>query len=320
MKHISFTIALFLIAFLGSCQNEEIDQSSALRVKNYEGHLHVGFLSEGKNLELGLYACGVNQLVAIAQINYYASKQDYLQGVASSRFGACTDWVGPYFVCAESSKKLALPQKFTGGWHGSNGDGTGQPTARTTDVKVFIDDQIQDGNFNKDCSTLRVEVTNRIQGYDYSQIGKELLQETVVYSTNGNNTLEVQVSIEALEDAVISRYYGLQSQNYALFDSVSYWLNEKVVSRAAIIADSKCPVGEKVNTIVLSDKINSNQLRLRLDTSFGLAASPYLSSGQPRAFSASYGKSYFNLVNGQELLLKKGQTIFWKGSYCWDSE
>lgn len=319
MRKTVFTIALFLIAFLGSCQEDEINQPAALRVKNYEGHLHIGFLSEEKNLELGLYACGVNKLVAIAQINYYGSKQDYLQGVASSRFGSCTDWIGPYFVCAENSKKLALPQKFTGGWHGSNGDGTGQATARTTDVKFFIDGQLTEGNFQKDCSALRVEVTNRIQGYDYAQIGKELLQETVVYSTKGNKTLDVQVTIEALEDVVISRYYGLQSQNYALFDSVSYWAGEQQAGRAAIAADSKCRIASPVDRILLSDKTGRNKLQMTLNTSEGLGSSPLLGSGVPRAFSASYRKSYFNLVNGQELVLKKSDKIFWKGNYCWEA-
>ncbi|MDO9039855.1 MAG: hypothetical protein Q7U65_00605, partial [Bacteroidota bacterium] len=93
---------------------------------------------------------------------------------------------------------------------------------------------------------------------------------------------------------------------------------QRVVNAAAIKTNSNCRTNDGVNTICLTDKEKQHQLMLVLNIEEGLGVPGTLGEGKPKAFSASYGKSYFNLVNGKDLSMKKGDEVFWQGSYFWD--
>jgi hypothetical protein len=320
MKHILSTIAFLIIVVFARCQKEaENKEVSPMTVKNYEGHLHVDYFNKDKNIQISFYPCGVNQLFGIAKVSYYSTLSDHLQKRASGEYSSVTDWIGPYYVCGASSAQSGLAKNFTGGWHGSNGDGTGNPTAQTTSVNITVDGENLSGNIERDCRQVDIYVSNLIKGYDYSLTNNNLLKETVHYSINDNRQINVQVKIEALEDLIIQRYYGLQSQNFAIFDSVKYMAGQKVINTAAINVSSNCKSNDGLNTILLTDNQHLHQLTLILNTEEGLGAtSANLGAGIPRAFSANYRKSYFNLVNGQDLVLNKGEEVYWKGSYLWN--
>jgi hypothetical protein len=319
MRNIFLTFAFLALVVFARCQKKTvIEPDERMIVKNYEGHIHIGFLSSGKNMQISFYPCGVNQLFALAKVSYFSSMTAYNQEQASSAFSSSTDWVGPYYVCSTSSANSGLTQKFTGGWHGSNGDGTGMPTASTSEVITLVDLGKADGNFERNCEQVDLYATNLVHGYDYSLTNKNLLKETVHYSIKPNRQIDVQVRIEALENIVIQRYYGLQSQNFALFDQVSYIADQQVINTAGINIDSRCSTNEAINTILLNSNKNQHQLRLVLNATEGLGVSGNLGSGVPKAFSASYRKSYFNLINGKDLPMKKGEEVYWKGSYFWD--
>ena len=313
-------VAFFSVCALLACGQEEHGNEAgpSMIVKNYEGHVFIDFFGDERNVQLGFYPCGVNRLFGIAEVSYFPGPASHHQGEPSNRFLSCTDWIGPYYVCAFSNKQAGLSMRFTGGWHGSNGDGTGMPTAATQSVTIRVNGKELAGNFERTCDQVDLVVTNLIQGYDYALSKKELLKETVQYSIKPNREATVNVSIEALDDVVIQRYYGLQSQNFPVFDSVSYASDERVYHTAAVNANSNAPQADGVNTIILSGTSDQHQLRLVLNIREGLGTAEYLAPGLPRAFSASYGKSYFNLVNGKELVLKKGEKVFWKGAYYWD--
>lgn len=320
MKRNLLTSAFLILAIFANCQKaeEKTTTEAPMTVKNYEGHIHIGFFSTDKTMKISFYPCGVNNLFAIAKVSYFASRTDYLQNKASNEFSSCTDWVGPYFVCSASSVSAGIPQKFTGGWHGSNGDGTGTPTASTSETRFVVDGKETSGNFEQNCNQVDLYVTNLIHGYDYAKTNVNLLKESVHYTIKPNREIDVEVKIAALEDAVIQRYYGLQSQNFSLFDRVNYAAGQQIVNTEAINIDSRCKTNEGVNTILLNSSKNKHQLRVVLNTSEGLGASNNIGTGLPKAFSASYGKSYFNLVNSKDLPLKKGEEVSWKGSYFWD--
>lgn len=320
MKRNLLTSAFLILAIFANCQKaeEKTTTEAPMTVKNYEGHIHIGFFSADKTMKVSFYPCGVNNLFAIAKVSYFASLTDYLQNKASSEFNSCTDWVGPYFVCSVSSVNSGIKQKFTGGWHGSNGDGTGTPTAATSKTRFVIDGKETSGNFEQNCNQIDLYVTNLIHGYDYSKTNVDLLKESVHYLITPNRKIEVEVKIEALDDAVIQRYYGLQSQNFSLFNQVNYLASQQIVNTEAINTDSRCKTNEGVNTILLNSSKNQHQLRVVLNTSEGLGASNNIGNGIPKAFSSSYGKSYFNLINGIDLPIIKGEEVFWKGSYIWD--
>jgi len=313
------TVFLILAIFAqGQKDKEKMTTEASMTIKNNEGHIQIGFFGNNKNIQISFYPCGVNKLFAIAKVSYFACRVDYLHGKTSNEFSSVTDWVGPYFVCSTSSVLSGVPQKFTGGWHGSNGDGTGNPTAKTSEVSLVVDEEKTSGNFERNCKKVDLYVTNLVHGYDYMLTNKDLLKETVRYTINPDRQIDVHVKIEALEDLVIQRYYGLQSQNFNIFDSISYMAGQRVINAAAINANSNCQTNERVNTICLTDKEQKHQLKLVLNIETGLGVPGSLGEGKPKAFSASYGKSYFNLVNGKDLPMKKGEEVFWQGSYFWD--
>lgn len=319
MRHSFSTIAFLVLVLFARCQKEdEIEAVAAMKVKNYEGYYHVGFFTEEKNLEISFFPCGVNQLFGIARVRYFSGLADHLQNKASNEYNSSTDWIGPYFVCGEENIKAGLPPKFTGGWHGSNGDGTGNPTASTNEITVLVDGKQKVIDAERSCDQLDFIVTNYIHGYDYALSNNNLLKETVHYTVTPNRQIDVHVTIEALTDLRIQRYYGLQSQNFAIFDSVKYVAGEKVINTELINANTRCLSNSGVNSIILTDKSSQHQLKLVLNTEEGIGTSNYLGAGLPKAFSASYRKSYFNLVNGKELVMKKGEKVFWKGTYFWE--
>ena len=319
MKHLLSTIAFLVLFLFARCQKEdEIKADTAMKVKNDEGHIHIGFFAEDKNMEISFYSCGVNQLFGIAKVRYFSNLTDHHQNRASNEFNSATDWIGPYFVCGDENIHAGLPQKFTGGWHGSNGDGTGNATASTNSVTIFVNEKKMTGNFERDAQLVDLVITNFIRGYDYSLSGKNLLRETVRYAVTPDRRIDVHVSIEALEDLRIQRYYGLQSQNFAIFDSVKYVAGQRIINTEVVGANSRCRLNDGVNTIILCSRDNQHQLKLELNTREGLGTFDYLGTGLPKVFSASYRKSYFNLVSGKELKMKRGEQVYWKGSYFFD--
>ncbi|HNW51545.1 MAG TPA: hypothetical protein PKH79_10715 [Prolixibacteraceae bacterium] len=319
LKNTILFFGFLILTLFAHCQKEnEIQTIAPMTVKNYEGHIHIGFWGDDNNMQISFYPCGVNQLFAIAKVYYYSTLADHKQEHASNEFSSCTDWVGPYYVCSATSVNAGLPQQFTGGWHGSNGDGTGSPTASTSATRFEVDGKEVNGNFELNCNQVDLYATNLIHGYDYSKTNANLLKESVHYTIKPSRQIDVEVRIEALDDAVIQRYYGLQSQNFSIFDQVSYLAGQQVINTAPIKADSNCKTNEGVNTILLTGNKTQHQLRVVLNVAEGLGVPGNLGDGKPKAFSASYGKSYFNLVNGKDLPLKKGEQVFWKGSYFWD--
>ncbi|MGV8140146.1 MAG: hypothetical protein AB2L20_33590 [Mangrovibacterium sp.] len=313
-------VAFFSVCALFACGQEEHGNEAgpSMIVKSYEGHVFVDFFGDERNLQIGFYPCGVNRLFGIAEVSYFPGRAAHHRGEASNRFLSCTDWIGPYYVYALVNRQAGLPLRFTGGWHGSNGDGSGAPTAVMQNVSILVDGKDLTSNIEQACEQVDLVVTNHIQGYDGALSGKELLKETVQYRIGAEREIAVCVRIEALDDVVIQRYYGLQSQNFSVFDSVSYVSGERVYHTAAVKANSSSPQAEGIDAIILKGNSGGHQLRLELNTREGLGTAEYVASGLPRAFSAGYGKSYFNLINGRELILKKGEQVFWKGAYSWD--
>lgn len=322
MSGLKYTILVFgflTLALFAHCQRErQIPLSPPMTVKSFNDHIDIDFWTDDKNIRLRFSPCGINKLFALAQVSYYATFDEHREQKASAEFNSCTDWIGPYQVCSASLIRAGLPRKFTGGWHGSNGDGTGLPTASTVETRLITDGKEQSGDIDQDCGQTDFYVTNLIRGYDYPENKVNLLKEMVHYRVKPNRQMEVDVTIEALEDAVIQRYYGLQSQNFSIFDQVSYLAGQQVINTAPIKADSNCKTNEGVNTILLTGSKTPHQIRMVLNISEGLGIPGNLGDSKPKAFSASYGKSYFNLVNGKDLPLKKGEQIFWKGSYYWE--
>ncbi|TDO03257.1 hypothetical protein [Sunxiuqinia elliptica] len=306
-----------LIVGLFACgqRNSSQEQPDKFNVVYSEGHLSCEFQLPDKQLEVAFFPCGVNQIFALGKLAYDTSSVISEEKPYALEFPSVTDWVGPYQVSLLENATSDLPKQFTGGWHGSNGDGTGEPTAMTKRVAVTVDGEPKSSGFSRMSEQVSLNVVNLIQGYDNSGTGNYLLQESVNYQVLSNCSIKVRVTITALNDVVIHRYYGMQSQNFAVFDSVSYASPTEIMNTEPVRTNNSCLKNDAVNRIILSGEQGEYELELILNTEKGLGTFDYLADGLARAFSADYGKSYFNLVNGKNLKLKKGELVFWEGTY-----
>jgi len=309
MKALIYGLILVLFTSQSFQASLRPDPDKPINVSFAEGRLNVRFPDSNNTLKICFAPCGVNQIFAMERFEYYASSSDQPKNV----FNSGTDWIGPYFVRQKASKSENINQQFTGGWHGSNGDGTGKPTAFTKNTVITADGKQVSEKFSGVCDSLKILVVNHVQGYDNKNTS--ILQETVTYQINPKKQIQVQVKITALENITIERYYGMQSVNFALFDSVTYATPCSQINAATVKANSRCSSNTNLNSIKLTGNTSKHFTKLTIDTSVGLGSFEHLGENLPKAFSASYGKSYFNLVNGKDLLLNKGDSVCWQGTY-----
>lgn len=259
--------------------------------------------------------CGVNNLMGLKSIyldtNNSKEVSPYITNKSVCFMEACTDWIGPYAV--ESLEHNDGGQfYFTGGWHGNSINGKEEPTARTESFSFKINGRELENNKLYVSDSLEITATNLIQAYNTKDIKVNVLEEVVKYKITPKK-INVEVVFTALEKALLKRYYGLQTQNNP-YNIVSY--SNNISSYCSVYSDSG-PYNKRniANSFMLTSKNNLYRLVVTLDTGYGLGSFKYLSNEKPTIFTENYGKTYFNLVNGIDMELNKGDSAGWKGSY-----
>lgn len=290
---------------------------------------------EGANsITVHIGKVGVNTLAQIAAVDYL-----YESG-RTNRQKSHSDWVGPYIISQKTGGNGK--RQFTGGWHGSNGDGTGFPTARTVSFSAqgYVLDKgryIAASPGKGSCvDAAEVTVVNLIQAGDSGNeagTGKDALRETVIYTFIGDR-IYVNVCFEALENIVIQRYYGLQICGY---ESEYRFRHSGGIVEAGRgeVRSVDCPVhsiegtssdGQRV-TAALSEnpRIEYKGSRrvpfskeyhalTRKGKPVPLNSLEYV-GGENYAFCADYGKAYYSLVWNKALEMSPGDKAFWSGYY-----
>lgn len=282
-----------------------------------------------RDMRIKLGPCGVNGLFQIKGIELKdnAGKypdDDFSGSGKSLLFDSNTDFVGPYYVRALNDGVEGRGTKFTGGWHGSSGGGTGNPTGRTIDIKASADEKpLKPDVQSTYCQRVDILVRNVIQGYnttfqeldslgDNRYILRELIKYTVI-----DGLIDINATITALEDLVIERYYGLQTINTAYSGSVYYGKGDNSVKKSSFEKNNS---GTKlsypdVDKIYLQSPDGGHTCTAWLDRNAGLGKLDSLEPSKSVAFTESYGKSYFNLVNGIPKKLSSGESAVWHGGY-----
>ncbi len=246
-----------------------------------------------QQIEVSFDYCGLNHIYGISGIKYITEK-------AEKR--STTDWIGPYVVRSLQSNNGAYP-RFTGGWHGSNGDGTGNATGKTESVDIISEDNRK----------VLIVVTNLIDGYNTNH---PIIREKVIYSIE-NAGIGVYLKGEALEDIEISKYYGLQTQNTLWYGTVSYGGGSGLSYPASIMSASRTKEEGISRKIELVSE-NGNRHLSAWMMPIGLGDFDHLNDGLPCALTRDYGKSYFNLVNEKPLILNKKDSFEWMGYYMFN--
>lgn len=258
-----------------------------------EGHL--------KKWQIAFGMGGVNQLFGFASLMAYNKA-----GNMAPKLEVSTDFLGPYIVKSMAHDDLESPQ-FTGGYHGTNGDSTGRPTANLESLTVKVDETILKGVQSGSFQHIEIETRNEIVGYNC--LNTPILEETITYNIYPSGRVVVTNQIKALSELQILRYYGFQSQNKSIFQSVLYLRDDH--QSVAIRKQLNYSESPDCHTIVQIGCDRNMQMSLYNE---GLGTFSF-NATNATTFTTAFTKTYFNLVNGKILNLKNGEQVYWKGEY-----
>ena len=293
-----------------------------LVVKKYDDGIIFGFkYNSNEDMRILIKPCGQSKLPQINNI-YKLSNSNKFPNLDFSNLGkifqnASSDWVGPYTV-RSSNDDGGKPDswEFTGGWHGYNGDQTGEKTASNKSFKYYIDNnEILDGEV-KTGNKLKIVVVNNIQSSGTKKAdgtGREVLEETVVYNITQNN-INVEVQIKALEQIKITKYYGLQTVNNSYNGQLLY--SDDSMKKWTDCNNVKIDGGTKAESDCGEYKLkNNNDLLIAwIDKNYGLGKRKYVNDDKPVVWSADYNKTYMVLIDGN-CDLKTDEVLYWRGGY-----
>jgi hypothetical protein len=174
-------------------------------------------------------------------------------------------------------------------------------------VDIVVEGETTKHSFEK----IIITVTNEIQGYNSADTA---LKEVVTY-TIWDQFIEVQVDTEAVQDVEISRYYGLQTQNAVWNDTVTYVYMDGSEETYDMVNNSFARIkGENVvDYYVVADK-SGRYLKVDLYNQ-GLGDFQAISNDQYTAFTMHYPKTYYNIINGEPVILNVGDSFTIQGIY-----
>lgn len=306
---------LLIIVFLSSYNNVYSKDLSGQKVVKQGDNIFISFrFRENTDLHLEIGRCGVNDILNIKAIyldpNYTNEVSPWVSNRAILCMQSCTDWIGPYMV--QSLEDEDSPSSFTGGWHGSNGDGTGFPTARTDNIKVTINEHelLDNVVYEGDVSII---AENYIKAYNTISLDKDVLKEVVNYTVIAGK-VEVKVQSTALNNIAIYNYYGLQTQNISNQGVVNY--GNGLSAKLGKYSDcGKKADGNLVDTFTINPANSNCSIIAHIEPNVGLATFDNIFDDEPTIFTESHGKTYFNLINGKEKDLSTNEFIYWNGFY-----
>lgn len=262
-------------------------------------------------------ANGEDVLITLAKVSNNQTVQIDRYEIGEEKFRSYTDWIGPYHMktvaATSQTEKLS---GFVGGWHASNGDGTGDPTAKTESIEIFLDGEpIETGV--KEGTEATVVVHNKVEALN-TKLGDSkrfAINEDVTY-TFKNSRLYVKVEITALEDVRISIYYGMQIAGgfCSRFEFKTDTGETKTTTE-----NYNCPgkVRDMTGFSQNGHSVTAHMFDEGLGT-FSKATPAY--SALVQYYGANNGKGYYMLIgdmNGSSnaLTLKKDSTVYWYGYY-----
>ena len=222
-----------------------------------------------------------------------------------------TDLIGPSITRSAEKGDGDNPESrfFTGGNHQTNNKGTGGgTTARCIAFEcTYNGDAVQDVSC---CESVDFRWTNLICGYNTSRIdgGREIIREDVHMCVSGGKAT-VRITQTALEDIIRETYYGFQMVTPD-YPSIYY-------------VDGKDPGPHPPRIMSTCGDKFCRKIRLERDTvdTIEIGVEPMglgnfeLNKEEFSAFNRHYAKCYFNLIQNNEYLQKKGESVFAEGYF-----
>lgn len=240
-----------------------------------------------------------------------------------------TDFIGPIICEAKSNADTDVNTDgslhFTGGMHDiTDTIGNGSPTATNISMRTYIDGVLydEDSNIIARANHIRIQVQNKIMASNTVKKdgnGRYVISEVVTYEIGTDMKLNVKVTLEAMEDVKIYKYYGMQG-NFAGYKTnyqwalVNYLNNNDVVYYATLGTESANLQNAKCNEILIDDrKLNTVSMYLK---PVGLGTF-FLNSEDRCALGTKWSKVYYNLIRKENdpYLFINHKCLFWEGVY-----
>lgn len=285
--------------------------------------------SNNETMWIELSKCGVNNTFSFSKIytspltpNTIELDGDFSKAVLQINYG--TDLLSPLQVEAVNNVDGDLPPnpKFTGGWHGYNGDQTGTPTARQGNLYIYVDGKNIGSNakFEGMCEEVFIINEHIIQAWNTRKqdgSGREVVNQTFNMSFK-QGMCEIYTDIRPIETVKLSLYYGFQSSFNNLHSSPTiHYVNGDGLSRKGVNSNSgpKSYFSDVDRYVVTGE--NNDSYMAWIDRSYGLGTLSYITDDTNISFS-SESKCYFNIVNGKTVVLSSGQRAELHGGiiYC----
>jgi hypothetical protein len=228
-----------------------------------------------------------------------------------------TDWVSPYGLLAINNPVNAFAGTV-GGNHGTD-SGAGFPTARRENVTFYADNMLMQDNKIYYCDNVVVKAIHYIAASNTIDLTtgakRDSVKEFVTYTITPQN-IEVSVTLSALEDVKFNRYAGLQAQLTAWNDE-GYFMLDKAPTLTL------SPGGTLVNSANKNEAVTDRFVAKKgtdyligyMNRRVGIGNRNYIGDTYPNAFFSNNGKVYMPSVNGTEMQVNNGESVFWNGGW-----
>jgi hypothetical protein len=298
-------IIVFLIAFMFVLDNYmviKVDESTSIQFIR---------IKDGMKLTLG--PGGINEIESIESFELYDNLMMQVLDHAEDQLITASDWIGPMIIHALDNTNGNVEEMFTGGWHGSNGDHTGNPTAKSIRMTLLVAENPihKKGYFL--AKQLTLEVTNQIMAYNTDE--RYVIEEKVTYTINPDKKIDISVELIAMENVRIDRYYGMQLILPDKFNIISYLRNGDLLHQFNHLENPYNASYTPVDEIIIEDIASEHRILASINLESDINNFAHKAEEHPYAFTTDDRKSYFNLVNGKPLYLKKGESYQWNGRY-----
>lgn len=279
--------------------------------------------SNAVDLVLDFDLLGINQITSLVKVSRQTNTLPYPTykfNAAIQWFAISTDWVSPYGILAVNN--IVNPEgTFTvGGNHGTDG-ATGFATARQNSVEMFADNKpVNDGD-TLYADKVVIKVTNYISASNAIDLAtgakRDSVKEIVTY-TISEKSVEVSVTLEAMEEVQITRYAGLQATK-AIYTEL-YWMLDK----GAVSYNISTTPTEQISSGNRNDanvdrailKTSGNDLLVvYMDRFIGLGDLTYMATGTPMSYYTTANKVYLHNIQSRTLTMAAGDIAYYRGGY-----
>jgi len=225
-----------------------------------------------------------------------------------------TDYFPPMVLRADNNPDADPVQIYTGGSHGSDGAGGGQPTAKLDTLAVFADGAILDRDSSGYCERLTLMMVNHLMGWNTWKAGRYIGQQhyNVGFSPCG---LEIHNQFTAFEDVTVSTDNGPQCY-FGGFNDTQMIPNGMEPQRVPL--DSTKVSGNKIDYpnvwIVLMRSTYGTQAAW-VDRNYEAGDGRYVSDTANFIRGGGGAKFYNAIVAAKPAVLAAGESYKWRGGF-----